>query len=159
MSYGPRPTDNYPSTSASSNTSSTLRSSTLPAQSHLQARIASKRAELENLRQLCDLSAHLTSQLELLEKKLGSLRDGAQAVALVLANWENVLHVIRMAAMKVPKPPPAPDVETVSDRDVDVEMVGKSKQTQGQDQEPEPEQELPVPLVRIPVQPKAEDGG
>ncbi|KIW87025.1 uncharacterized protein Z519_12322 [Cladophialophora bantiana CBS 173.52] len=158
MSYAPRPTDIHPSASAGSNTSSTLRSSTLPAQSHLQARIASKRAELENLRQLCDLSAHLTSQLEQLEKKLGSLRDGAQAVALVLANWENVLQVIGMAAMKVPKPPPAPDVETVPDRDVEGKMAGKSKQTQGHDQEL-PEQELPVPLVRIPVQPKAEDGG
>ncbi|OQU96185.1 hypothetical protein CLAIMM_02298 [Cladophialophora immunda] len=163
MSYLPRHTDIYPSTSSgigggggstsSTNTSSTLlRSSSQPAQSHLQARIASKRAELENLRQLRDLSAHLTGQLEQLETKLGSLRDGAQAVALVLANWDNVLQVIGMAAMKVPQPPapPAPDVPD-GNGDEGEHGAGHLKTTR--------ERELPVPLVRIPVQPKTEDGG
>jgi len=77
---------------ASSSTSSSQ------SQSHLQSRIASKRAELENLRQLRDLSADLATQLTALEEKLATLRDGTQSVALVLANWDNVLRAISMAA-------------------------------------------------------------
>ncbi|KIW77097.1 hypothetical protein Z517_09543 [Fonsecaea pedrosoi CBS 271.37] len=166
MSYHPRHMDIYASTSSGagaggSNTSSTLRSNAqTPAQSQLQARIASKRAELENLRQLRDLSAHLTAQLEQLETKLGSLRDGAQAVALVLANWENVLQVIGMAAMKVPVPqsqspptagaPDDPDGGNV-DGGAGGDVIGNPKTSQ--------ERDLPVPLVRIPVPPKTEDGG
>lgn len=117
-------------------TSSHLRpaSSTNPAHSALQARITQKRAELQNLQDLRDLSGTLTAQLEALEHKLSTLRDGAQAVALVLANWENVLGVIRMAGMKVPVPP----------RD----GGGAAEK----EEETEKEQELPTPLVRIPVQ-------
>ena len=121
MSYAPRPTNVYPSTSsntAHNNTSGINMTSTgslrqpLHSQSHsqsqsiLQARIAAKRAELENLRQLRDLSANLAAQLAALEAKLGTLRDGAQSVALVLANWENVLRAIGMAASMCPLPPP-----------------------------------------------------
>lgn len=68
----------------------------------LQARIAAKRAELDNLRQLRDLSGNLASQLAGLEAKLSTLRDGAQSVALVLANWQNVLRAINMAASTFP---------------------------------------------------------
>ncbi|OAP55703.1 hypothetical protein AYL99_09855 [Fonsecaea erecta] len=140
-------------------------SSSSSASSHqhqlLQARIASKRAELENLRQLRDLSAHLTAQLEQLETKLGSLRDGAQAVALVLANWDNVLQVIGMAAMKVPSPP-APDGPEEGNGDG---RGGEDNNEMAKDLNPardrgqQQHQQLPVPLVRIPVHPKAEDGG
>jgi DASH complex subunit DAD2 len=111
-----------------------------PAQSLLQARIAQKRAELDSLKQLRDLSANLTAQLEQLETKLSQLNDGAQSVALVLANWENVLSVIRMAGMKT--------------GDVVAEKAGErspEKETE--------EQKLPVPLVRIPMQATLETGG
>jgi len=50
--------------------------------------------------QLRDLSANLANQLSTLEQKLGTLKDGAHSVALVLANWENVLRAINLAASK-----------------------------------------------------------
>lgn len=114
MSYAPRPTGTYPTVNPNTNTTSTssslqrhppstsmsgsLSTSNTQSQTHLQSRIASKRAELENLRQLRDLSADLAAQLGALEAKLATLRDGTQSVALVLANWDNVLRAIGMAA-------------------------------------------------------------
>lgn len=41
-------------------------------------RVEAKRAELENLKQLRDLSGTLASQMQALEEKLGTLRDGAE---------------------------------------------------------------------------------
>lgn len=185
-SYAPRPTGNHNHTlnktssslrhPSSAATASTSTSST-HAQTHLQTRIAAKRAELENLRQLRDLSGELASQLAALEQKLSTLRDGAQSVALVLANWDNVLRAIGMAAgmysiamvlvlhlvwvrhvivswevtddcADVVKVP----VPTAAGRDGEVEDDGASGGT-------EKNPELPVPLVRIPVQHKTEDGG
>ncbi|RAH45532.1 DASH complex subunit DAD2 [Aspergillus brunneoviolaceus CBS 621.78] len=67
--------------------------------SALAARIASKKAELENLRQLRDMSCALAEQMQALEIKIGSLRDGTEAVACVLANWDNVLRAISMASV------------------------------------------------------------
>ena len=46
----------------------------------LLARINEKKAELENLRQLRDLSAGLASQMETLEKKLATLTDGTEGL-------------------------------------------------------------------------------
>lgn len=105
MSYAPRPTNTYPSTGSQSNAHSTSNtSSSLRPQSQsqtlLQTRINAKRAELENLRHLRNLSATLATQLSTLEQRLGTLKDGAQSVALVLANWDNVLKAISMAASR-----------------------------------------------------------
>ena len=47
----------------------------------LQARVNEKRAELENLKQLRDLSAAVASQMEALEKKLATLSDGTEGTA------------------------------------------------------------------------------
>ncbi|BCR97637.1 DASH complex subunit DAD2 [Aspergillus luchuensis] len=66
----------------------------------LASRIAAKRAELDNLRQLRDMSAALASQMQALQDKLGTLKDGTEAVACVLANWDNVLRAISMASTK-----------------------------------------------------------
>lgn len=44
----------------------------------LVARINEKRAELENLKQLRDLSAGLAAQMETLERKLATLSDGTE---------------------------------------------------------------------------------
>ncbi|EXJ82533.1 hypothetical protein A1O3_06346 [Capronia epimyces CBS 606.96] len=159
MSYTHRLTNMYPSTSSTShssatasgsagNNSSTLRQSS-QSQSLLQTRIASKRTELENLRALRDLSANLATQLATLEEKLGTLKDGAQSVALVLANWENVLRAINMAAMKVPKPP-----EEGEGDDADIAGANPGRRVNSQSTP-----ELPVPLVRIPIQPKTEEIG
>ncbi|KAL2160074.1 hypothetical protein VTH06DRAFT_1729 [Thermothelomyces fergusii] len=70
----------------------------------LLARVNEKRAELENLRELRDLSAAIATQMEALEQKLATLSDGTEAIALVLSNWHNVLRAISMASAKLPKP-------------------------------------------------------
>lgn len=44
----------------------------------LVARINEKKAELESLKELCDLSAGLASQMQTLEEKLSTLSDGAE---------------------------------------------------------------------------------
>lgn len=83
--------------------------------SALQQRINEKKVELENLKQLRDLSAGLAGQMEQLEEKLGTLSNGTEgmqqsidwcrqcrssslAVAAVLSNWHNVLRAIHMAS-------------------------------------------------------------
>ncbi|KAK1832658.1 DASH complex subunit DAD2 [Podospora conica] len=70
----------------------------------LVARVNEKKAELENLKELRSLSAAMASQMEALEQKLATLSDGTEAIALVLANWHNVLRAINMASAKLPKP-------------------------------------------------------
>jgi DASH complex subunit DAD2 len=64
----------------------------------LVARVNEKKAELENLKELRDLSAAVATQMEALEQKLGTLSDGTEAIALVLSNWHNVLRAINMAS-------------------------------------------------------------
>lgn len=66
--------------------------------SALQARINEKKGELESLRQLRDLSAGLAGQMQQLEEKLGTLSDGTEAVAAVMANWGSVLRAVSMAS-------------------------------------------------------------
>lgn len=50
----------------------------------LSARIASKKAELEDLKQLRDVSGGLAAQMEVLEQKLSTLRDGTEGLFLIL---------------------------------------------------------------------------
>ncbi|MCJ1405356.1 hypothetical protein MMC11_008583 [Xylographa trunciseda] len=85
----------HPSTSGSFGSSSQS--------SLLVTRINEKKVELENLKQLKDLSSDLATQMQALEQKLATLSDGTE-VAAVLANWHNVLRAINMASMKLPKP-------------------------------------------------------
>ncbi|KAI9820157.1 MAG: hypothetical protein M1826_000951 [Phylliscum demangeonii] len=66
--------------------------------SALQARVNEKKVELENLKQLRDLSAALAGHMQVLEEKLATLADGTEAVAVVLSNWHNVLRAINLAA-------------------------------------------------------------
>ncbi|KAH6682620.1 DASH complex subunit Dad2-domain-containing protein [Halenospora varia] len=99
----------------------------------LLARINEKKAELENLKQLRDLSAGLAGQMQMLEEKLATLSDGTEAVATVLGNWHNVLRTISMASMKIPKPKDATAEE-------------------GEGEEKSQSMELPQTLVRIPTE-------
>jgi DASH complex subunit DAD2 len=46
--------------------------------SALTTRIAAKKAELENLRQLRDLSGTLAMQMQALESKIATLKDGTE---------------------------------------------------------------------------------
>ncbi|KAG7129792.1 DASH complex subunit DAD2 like protein [Verticillium longisporum] len=70
----------------------------------LVARIEEKKAELDNLKQLRDLSAAVASQMEALEQQLSTLSDGTEAIATVIGNWHNVLRAINMASTKIPMP-------------------------------------------------------
>lgn len=56
-------------------------------QSVLATRIAAKRAELDNLRQLRDMSAALALQMQALQGKLGTLKDGTEGLSTQLSWW------------------------------------------------------------------------
>ncbi|EPS37176.1 hypothetical protein H072_9241 [Dactylellina haptotyla CBS 200.50] len=105
------------------------------APAHLVNRINEKKIELENLKQLRDLSANLAKQLRELEGKLGTLTNGTEVVATVLANWHNVLRAISLASAHLP-PPKEPKAEGDEQEDIP------------QEQRP---QVYPEMLVRIPT--------
>ncbi|GKZ82538.1 DASH complex subunit dad2 [Aspergillus niger] len=100
----------------------------------LATRIAAKRAELDNLRQLRDMSAALALQMQALQGKLGTLKDGTEAVACVLANWDNVLRAINMASTKA------------ANLTLPLEHTPDSTT-----QKPPNDSPMPATLVRIPV--------
>ena len=91
----------------------------------LQQKIADKKTELANLKDLQALSGGLADQMQMLADKLQTLSDGTEgelvqrcgisrirkqlvhtylpcvpAVAAVLSNWHNVLRAINMASSK-----------------------------------------------------------
>ncbi|KAK8086304.1 hypothetical protein PG994_001278 [Apiospora phragmitis] len=94
-------------------TSSNLNAQSTGQSAALLARINEKKAELENLKELRELSAAVANEMEALEQKLSTLSDGTEAIATVLNNWHNVLRAINMASAKIPKP--REDKETTSD--------------------------------------------
>lgn len=144
MSYRPLPSHSAirPSSGlASGHRSSHPHSAQQTQSSALEARIREKRAELENLRQLRDLSAGLAGQMQQLEEKLGTLSNGTEAVAAVLSNWHNVLRAVGMASQGLAT------TATAGRRD------GGEGDGDGETLE---EKALPQTLVRIPVQ-QAED--
>lgn len=134
MAYTSRPTMLPPGSSgASLRQPSNHHAISQQQSSALAIRIASKKAELENLRHLRDLSAILATQMQTLESKIGTLNDGTEAVACVLANWDNVLRAISMASSK------AVDLKDPADSSDD---IGDSQA----------ETPLPATLVRIPAE-------
>ncbi|KAK7920389.1 hypothetical protein PG985_008411 [Apiospora marii] len=94
----------------------------------LLSRINEKKAELESLKELRELSAAVANEMESLEQKLSTLSDGTEAIATVLNNWHNVLRAINMASAKIPRP-------------------SEDKETTGEETTP-----LPQTLVRIPTE-------
>jgi DASH complex subunit DAD2 len=75
MSYSSRPLPSHlrqPSTAGNAN------STTSGPSPVLAARINEKKVELENLKQLRDLSAGLAGQMSMLEEKLATLADGTE---------------------------------------------------------------------------------
>ncbi|KAJ9398563.1 hypothetical protein DTO282F9_4518 [Paecilomyces variotii] len=129
MAQAPRPASMFP----------TGRQSSYPVaqqSSALAARIASKKAELDNLKELRDLSGVLASQMQALEEKLSTLKDGTEAVACVLANWGNVLRAISMASAKIAQPKDTTDEKSHAEME-DSEWAGAP---------------LPATLVRIPAE-------
>ncbi|KAI1907201.1 DASH complex subunit dad2 [Ophidiomyces ophidiicola] len=156
MAHGPRPTGVFSSSTAPSLRQSGALSNVSTQQSSiLAARVAAKRSELDDLKQLREVSGALATQMEALNQKLETLRDGAEgassiegllaltiyvayatAVACVMANWENVLRAINMASIKASQIPP---VEAESASQADIPRAEPSV--------------LPAPLVRIPAEP------
>lgn len=64
----------------------------------LQARINEKKAELENLKQLRDLSAGLAGQMSMLEEKLATLADGTEGPStFYLAYLERLLTLSQLS--------------------------------------------------------------
>jgi DASH complex subunit DAD2 len=101
MAYAPRSTGIPSHIRPSSGLANPSSSNASTQSSILQARIAEKKAELENLKQLRDLSAGLADQMQQLEAKLSTLSNGTEAVAEVLGNWSHVLRAIHMASGKM----------------------------------------------------------
>ncbi len=132
----------------------------------LLARINEKKAELENLKQLRDLSASLATQMQTLQEKLSTLSSGTEgwsrayheyddhllirltAVAAVLSNWHTVLQAINMASC-------ASQIKTgviLTDAS-SLAKLPKPKTTEGGEAtEIVAENPLPQTLVRIPVE-------
>ncbi|KAK9772293.1 putative DASH complex subunit Dad2-domain-containing protein [Seiridium cardinale] len=114
-------------------TTSNINAQSVGQSSALQARINEKKAELQNLKELRDLSAAVANQMEALEQKLSTLSDGTEAIATVMGNWHNVLRAINMASAKIPKP----------------YEVTEEQATTPDEERPVP---LPQTLVRIPTE-------
>ncbi|KAJ5855731.1 uncharacterized protein N7529_009675 [Penicillium soppii] len=137
MAYSSRPTSMLPGAPGGSSMRQPSGSQSQQS-SALSARIAAKKAELENLRQLRDLSGTLATQMQALENKVSTLKEGTEAVAYVLSNWDNVLRAITLASKKA-SGLHAPLAESES------KNVGN-------------EPSLPATLVRIPAEPREKTG-
>ncbi|CUM56444.1 unnamed protein product [Debaryomyces tyrocola] len=66
---------------------------------HIQQKIAEKKAELENLNEIKNFTSILTNQLDELENKLDYMAEGTESVALVLSNWQNVVKSVSLASL------------------------------------------------------------
>jgi DASH complex subunit DAD2 len=77
MSYSSRPLASHLRQGSTSNSASAGQSPVL------LARINEKKAELENLKQLRDLSAGLAGQMQMLEEKLATLSDGTEGMRVI----------------------------------------------------------------------------
>ncbi|RAQ51377.1 DASH complex subunit DAD2 [Aspergillus flavus] len=81
MTYTSRPTSMLPSVSSTGSSfrqPSTHHAAPQQQLSALAARIASKKAELDNLKQLREMSGALAMQMQVLEEKIGTLKDGTE---------------------------------------------------------------------------------
>ncbi|KAL2837400.1 DASH complex subunit Dad2-domain-containing protein [Aspergillus pseudoustus] len=135
MAYSSRPTSMFPPGSSAASLRQPSHIGSQQQSSALAARIASKKAELDNLIQLRDMSKALATQMEALQAKLETLKDGTESVACVLANWDNVLRAISMASTKLTTVKPVPDGEAGSGDENDLPS----------------DPPLPATLVRIPA--------
>ncbi|ODV78060.1 DASH complex, subunit Dad2 [Suhomyces tanzawaensis NRRL Y-17324] len=65
--------------------------------------IVDKRADLEMLQEFRQLTAELATNLELVGDKLEHMKGGTESVALILANWQNVVKSISLASLGLMK--------------------------------------------------------
>ncbi|KAK6458040.1 DASH complex subunit Dad2-domain-containing protein [Scheffersomyces xylosifermentans] len=66
-------------------------------------KIADKRAELARLHEFRQLTGELASYLEEIGDKLDTMKGGTESVALILANWQNVVKSISLASLGLMK--------------------------------------------------------
>ncbi|KAL4999508.1 DASH complex subunit Dad2-domain-containing protein [Aspergillus recurvatus] len=135
MAYASRPTSMFPPGSSTASLRQTNSAISQQQFSALAVRVASKKAELDNLIQLRDMSNGLAGQMEALQAKLETLRDGTEAVACVLANWDNVLRAITMASTRL----------------ATLKQVAEQEPTVDEKDNLSTDTPLPATLVRIPA--------
>jgi DASH complex subunit DAD2 len=78
MAYASRPTSIFPPGPSTASLRQTNSAISQQQSSALAARIASKKAELDNLIQLRDMSNDLAGQMQALQAKLETLKDGTE---------------------------------------------------------------------------------
>ena len=66
---------------------------------NLQTKIKQKEDQLKDLQEIRASTGVLAEQLEQFEKKLDEMAGGAENVALVLSNWQNVMNTVSMASL------------------------------------------------------------
>ncbi|KAL4913471.1 DASH complex subunit Dad2-domain-containing protein [Aspergillus aurantiobrunneus] len=135
MAYASRPTSVLPPGSSATSLRQPSNAISQQQSSALAARIASKKAELDNLIQLREMSNSLAGQMEALQAKLETLKDGTEAVACVLANWDNVLRAITMASTRLTA----------------LKEVLEQEEGEGDKHDVSIDSTLPATLVRIPA--------
>ncbi|KAF4123753.1 DASH complex subunit DAD2 [Geosmithia morbida] len=135
----------YPKRSFSSHIRASTAAGSSAQSPALVARIEEKKAELEHLKELQELSSAVATQMEALEHKLSTLSDGTEAIAAVVGNWHNVLRAINMASCKFP----------YDQSDHGSEQNAKLTKIPGEPEEEQTEDNddsLPQTLVRIPTE-------
>lgn len=65
----------------------------------LQEKINAKREELHDLQELRKFTGLLAARLEQIETKLDTMADGAESVALILSNWQDVVNSVSLASL------------------------------------------------------------
>lgn len=168
MAYAPRPTTIFPA-GVGSLRQAPANSASSQQNAALQARVNAKRAELENLRQLRDLSGALAGQMTQLQEKLETLRDGTEgqlpsndrdfkmlriitAIACVLSNWDSVLRAISLASGNIHHSKYWSQLTNVSAK---VPLPSEKPNDPKVPSEKESTPDLPQTLVRIPIAPQA----
>ena len=113
-----------------------------------QQKIAEKRQDLERLQEFKQLTEQLANQLDQIGDKLDTMKDGAASVALILANWQNVIKSISLASLGLAnsqsssEPLPEPLVRVRLDKDDGSEDTEASEYLQeNQTQEVESDRE------------------
>jgi DASH complex subunit DAD2 len=81
------------------------------------------------------MSNDLAGQMEALQAKLETLKEGTEAVACVLANWDNVLRAITMASTRL----------------TTLKQVAEQDPTAAEKDNVSTDTPLPATLVRIPA--------
>ena len=166
MSYPSRP---LPSHLRQPSTSGNLTSGSTGQSPILLARISEKKAELENLKQLRDLSAGLAGQMKMLEEKLATLSDGTEGtqslLIIIMDSWLTDLVISCCSCFGKLAQRSSGDKHgieyvyalcmskgTTNTAAVKIPKPKRMDEADGEDTPTKTESELPQTLVRIPTE-------